>query len=683
MNINNKENFHETNNENKNSKSQMDHKNINTMQTNHNKKYIQYIKPLLLLLQKAEQIINIINLPTSSIDKYNQLKEISFKKCGLEFTPLIKHDDILKNLKKENNDINKYQENNKEISVNNKENELSEIKSKLIESLLTLTETLNYSNYSIQNKNSKENFSFNLSVNNFTQTCHNLKDEILKIESNNNEEINSTKEKILNYISRSEQNMIPILLDNIKKFTELKESLIAINSKLENLFKYINNIDQLISPIWNKYYNKELEWFNANKINDNYELKTYTKCNFLLNFMNQLFLDNKNIMEALNQMEEKKNEAYNILKLPYVRKAIEKGEYLKNVENLLNKIKKDKEKNNNIDMNKLIKDGKELINCIKETINEEPEKNTEGNIDTNNNIGNNVINTEEIDNYNDDMNIFLGKLMNGIQNILNKVDISIKKDELIENMVKVNNISKNKNLDNSSINNINTNLNINSTINNGTLSKDISFISTINNDNNKTYSQNIPSQIYQKKTNHISRSTINKYNDDNSDKKFIKEFNNINIQKIDIKQKVIPKQRIEKIKVNQDNINLNNNNNDNNMINDKILIQSINNIINDKDENIDFKNKNINNIKIINNESNEEKAITIGDIGNNLSDVESSQKSKSVKDSLNLPIKEIDKREKIEEIEEKEKTGLEQLKNMVLEDFKNRINEEKGNNEYN
>jgi hypothetical protein len=353
------------------------------------------------------------------------------------------------------------------------------------------------------------------------------------------------------------------------------------------------------------------------------------------------------------------------------------------VENLLNKIKKDKEKNNNIDMNKLIKDGKELINCIKETINEEPEKNTEGNIDTNNNIGNNVINTEEIDNYNDDMNIFLGKLMNGIQNILNKVDISIKKDELIENMVKVNNISKNKNLDNSSINNINTNLNINSTINNGTLSKDISFISTINNDNNKTYSQNIPSQIYQKKTNHISRSTINKYNDDNSDKKFIKEFNNINIQKIDIKQNVIPKQRIEKIKVNQDNINLNNNNNDNNMINDKILIQSINNIINDKDENIDFKNKNFNNIKIINNESNEEKAITIGDIGNNLSDVESSQKSKSVKDSLNLPIKEIDKREKIEEKEEKEKTGLEQLKNMVLEDFKNRINEEKGNNEYN
>ena len=37
------------------------------------------------------------------------------------------------------------------------------------------------------------------------------------------------------------------------------------------------------------------------------------------------------------------------------------------------------------------------------------------------------------------MNIFLGKLMNGIQNILNKVDISIKKDELIEEKAEKNN----------------------------------------------------------------------------------------------------------------------------------------------------------------------------------------------------------------------------------------------------
>ena len=667
MNFNNKEITNGIKTENNNSKSQMNYKNINTTQNNRNKKYIQYIKPLLLLLQKAEQIINIINLPSSSIDKYNQLKEISFKKCGLEFTPLVKNDNSVINIKKENFNINN-KENNKENEIRIMEQELSELKNRLIESLLTLIETSKFLNDLNQNKIPKENHSYIISFNSFSNTCNSIKEEISNKLSDNNQ-INSEKEKLLNYISRSEQNIIPILFNNSKNFNELKESFLVSNSKIDNLFKYINSIDELISPIWNKYYNKEIEWFNANKIIDNYELKTYTKCHFLLNFMNQLFLDNKNIMEALTQMEQKKNEAYNILQLPYVRKAIEKGKYLKNVENLLNKIKSEKEKGGSVDMNKLIQDGKELINCIKETISEENDKNTEEKKD------NNVINTEEIDNYNDDMNIFLGKLMNGIQNILNKVDISIKKDELIENMMKVNNISKNKNLDISSINNINTNLNntnnnINSTINNGTISKDISFISTINNDNNRT--QNLSFQVYQRKTNHISGSSIKKNREyENSVEKNKKETNKI--QKLDIKNIILQKPRIDKTNQNSNIFN------NNDMIKDEKFIQSINNIINEKEKkNNDIKNKNTNNIKIINDDSNEEKAITVGDIGNNLSDAESTQKNKSLKDSLNFPLK-----EKSAEKKEKEEKGIENLKNMVLEDFKIRINEEKENAEYN
>ena len=669
MNNNNKENIDVTKTENNNSKSQMNYKNINTVQTNHNKKYIQYIKPLLLLLQKAEQIINIINLPSSSIDKYNQLKEISFKKCGLEFTPLVKNENFTRNLKKENIN-NDSQEKIKENEIITMSLEMSELKSKLIESLLTIIETTNFSTNLNPNKNQPENSSLTISFNTFSNTCNIIKEEISQKITSKNNQIISEKEKLLSYISRSEQNIISLLFENTKKFKELKESYFILNSKIENLFKYINSIDELISPIWNKYYTKELEWFDATKISDNYELKTYTKSHFLLNFMNQLFLDNKNIMEALSQMEQKKNEAYNILQLPYVRKAIEKGQYLKNVENLLNKLKKEKEKNNNIDMNKLIKEGKELINCIKETISEESDSKNEEKKDNNDN---NVINTEEIVNYNDDMNIFLGKLMNGIQNILNKVDISIKKDELIENMMKVNNIPKNKNLDISSINNINTNLNntnmnINTTINNGTLSKDISFISTINNDNNKT--QNMSFQVYQKKTNHISGSSINKNNDyENSDKKNKNEMKSN--QKLDIKRKVFQKQRIEKINENPEN-----KNNKNDIINDKILIQSINNIINNDEQNNDIKNKNINNIKIINDDMTEEKAITVGDIGNNLSDAESSQKNKSLKDSLNSPLEGNSYPKK-----EKDEQGIENLKNMVLEDFKIRINEEKENNE--
>ena len=719
------------NNINSNSKNQINYKNINTTQTdktlNYNKKYIQYIKPLLFLLQKAEQIISIINLPSSSIDKYNQLKEISFKKCGLEYTPLVKNNNLIKNLQKEN-------DNNSNNNINNNNNDLNKIKnnkiiqglstskSKLLDLILTFIETNNIMNIN-SNKNNKENKSFLNISNDFNTNLNILKEEINNLINEKNINIHNTaemqlnseeniifreKEKMINYITRAQENVISALYETDKKFNELKEAFLIQNTKNEYINKYISSIDELISPIWNKYYNNEVDWFNPNKIIDNYEMKTYTKCHFLLNFMNQLFTDNKNLMEALTEMEKKKNEAFNLLQMPYIRKVIEKSEYLKNIEELLGKLNENinKDKNKEMDMNKLINDGKELINCIKETIMEEPENQKGDNItlkDVNNN-------NELYNNYNDDMNIFLGKLMNGIQNILNKVDISIKKDELIESMIKVN-MSKNKNIsvDNSiaNMNNINnTNTNLNSTnvninmstanlnnitaINNGVVSKDISFISTNNNnDINNSKIQNMSFQVYKKKTNHISGSNViinsstnnfNKSDIEYSEKK-INKFGINDSKNREIKKKIINNIINIKEKEKDDDGNLNKDKNINNIqgdneLNDKILIQSINNIINDKKNN-DMNNNehNDNNEDIIN----EEKSITVGDIGNNLSDLENSQKIKntnSPKEENNIK-NYINNNNNINKEDDITDEGLEKLKNMVLEDFKSRLNEEK------
>ena len=717
------------NNINSNSKNQINYKNINTTQTdktlNYNKKYIQYIKPLLFLLQKAEQIISIINLPSSSIDKYNQLKEISFKKCGLEYTPLVKNNNLIKNLQKENDNNNNINNNNNDLNKikNNKIIQgLSTSKSKLLDLILTFIETNNIMNIN-SNKNNKENKSFLNISNDFNTNLNILKEEINNLINEKNINIHNTaemqlnseeniifreKEKMINYITRAQENVISALYETDKKFNELKEAFLIQNTKNEYINKYINNIDELISPIWNKYYNNEVDWFNPNKIIDNYEMKTYTKCHFLLNFMNQLFTDNKNLMEALTEMEKKKNEAFNLLQMPYIRKVIEKSEYLKNIEELLGKLNENinKDKNKEMDMNKLISDGKELINCIKETIMEEPENQKGDNItlkDVNNN-------NELYNNYNDDMNIFLGKLMNGIQNILNKVDISIKKDELIESMIKVN-MSKNKNIsvDNSiaNMNNINnTNTNLNSTnvninmstanlnnitaINNGVVSKDISFISTNNNnDINNSKIQNMSFQVYKKKTNHISGSNViinsstnnfNKSDIEYSEKK-INKFGINDSKNREIKKKIINNIINMKEKEKDDDGNLNKDKNINNIqgdneLNDKILIQSINNIINDKKNN-DMNNNehNDNNEDIIN----EEKSITVGDIGNNLSDLENSQKMKntnSPKEENNIK-NYINNNNNINKEDDITDEGLEKLKNMVLEDFKSRLNEEK------
>ncbi len=695
-----------------NLKNNMDYKNINTTQTDkkgnyNNKKFIQYIKPLLVLLQKAEQIISIINLPVSSIDKYNQLKEISFKKCGLEYTPLVKNVELIKNFQHNNNN----KEENK-IKYNKILYELSICKNKIIDMILTFIETNKLPNIN----NNKDDKLF-LNSKDFNINCNILKEEINKIFNDlmiinlnsDNKDMNNEanllfneKEKILNFISRSQQNMISILYEYDKKFNELKEAFLIQNSKNEYLNKYINNIDELISPIWNKYFNNEIDWFDPNKLIDKHELKTYTKSHFLLNFMNQLFVDNKNLMEALTEMEKKKNEAYNILKLPYIKKVIEKGGNLQNIENLLEKLKEEKGKNKDIDVKKLIQDGKELINCIKETINENPQ------IDDNE-LKNNIINNEKDDiycNYNDDTNLILGRLMNGIQNILNKLDISIKKDELAESIIKVNK-SKNENTNNdisnisinkSNMNNNNTNMNINNITNNGIISKDVSFISSNYNDINSSKLQNMSFQIYKKKTNHISGSNIvinnnsknssdyndnkNNYESFNSKNKNIKEKILYDIkkenQKEEIKEKNInKKEKLKKLEIN------------NNIINDNIIIKSINNIINDKNyneikinKNLENTNKNINNDNI----ANEEKSLTVGDIGNNIIDTENSKSNNSkiiIKNDNNNQIK--DNKKIKEEILNKEvditDEGIEVLKNMVLEDFKSRISEEKLNND--
>ena len=47
-------------------------------------------KLLLNLLDKIEQIISIINLPDSSILKYNELKKMTFDMLNINFTPLQK-----------------------------------------------------------------------------------------------------------------------------------------------------------------------------------------------------------------------------------------------------------------------------------------------------------------------------------------------------------------------------------------------------------------------------------------------------------------------------------------------------------------------------------------------------------------------------------------------------------------
>ena len=86
-------------------------------QNTHSANYLQdnnkQIRLILLLLEKAEQILSILNLPDSAIQKYNKLKEITFSKCSLEFHPLIKKNQNNNNSSPSNNSTLRSNINNK------------------------------------------------------------------------------------------------------------------------------------------------------------------------------------------------------------------------------------------------------------------------------------------------------------------------------------------------------------------------------------------------------------------------------------------------------------------------------------------------------------------------------------------------------------------------------------------
>ena len=58
------------------------------MSKNENLFETKEFKLLFNLLEKAEQILSIINLSDSSISKYNTLKQLTFEQLNLDFKPL-------------------------------------------------------------------------------------------------------------------------------------------------------------------------------------------------------------------------------------------------------------------------------------------------------------------------------------------------------------------------------------------------------------------------------------------------------------------------------------------------------------------------------------------------------------------------------------------------------------------
>lgn len=128
------------------------------------------VKVLLSLLEKAELILSIVNLPETTINKYNHLKEITFEKLNLEFTPInTKRQSKIPNTSARNiiTTSNFYDINNNNNNVNydhqlNRLRSINTRKTVIIEFLFELIEKFKFENNALMRKYSLDNANFNL-----------------------------------------------------------------------------------------------------------------------------------------------------------------------------------------------------------------------------------------------------------------------------------------------------------------------------------------------------------------------------------------------------------------------------------------------------------------------------------------------------------------------------------------
>jgi len=312
-------------------------------------------KLLLNLLDKIEQIISIINLPDSSISKYNTLKKMTFDMLNINFTPLQKRK-LDENIENKNEPLNILFMLNKqkimliELLLDYITNNNSLFHQKKLEHYLgSLTEIYNLSKENFDIKTEEEIFyEINSEINTLAEIFNRIDKTFVdnfdinkQIRIKYENELNILREKYdrdldelknsLGTSSFSKQNFIKYNDLNIKNNDYLNQLSILIdeyyekykmrnpNEEYENVirFNWINNIENLklnfVEKIMNKYFEENnqmklrdftLKNNDFNSCKNNFGNKKLDDiCSFLPNIQRESDLFHKKFCELMNYIE--------------------------------------------------------------------------------------------------------------------------------------------------------------------------------------------------------------------------------------------------------------------------------------------------------------------------------------------------------------------------------------------
>ena len=305
------------------------------MSENENLLETKEFKLLFNLLEKAEQILSIINLSDSSISKYNTLKKLTFEMLNLEFKPLEKRY-IKSNIPSPSSLSNNNNKNTKKESLLNTNDDSLYIlhfinikKSLLIDLMLNyITNTIN------QEKN------LNYYLNSLTE-IYNLSSDIITGKNPKDIELEAKNEeaKMAELFTKIDQTFVNNF-ENMEKINKKPGKNIDQNNEIKNNDNYfIDTTLNLIDENYARYkqYKKDIDNFNSIAYKDGKIDENILKLEFIKNAFDSFFNNNNQNHNGIN-IQNKNNELLNDV-CDYLPEIIKENDvFHKNFQDLMNYI---------------------------------------------------------------------------------------------------------------------------------------------------------------------------------------------------------------------------------------------------------------------------------------------------------------------------------------------------------
>ena len=291
-------------------------------------------KLLFNLLEKAEQILSIINLSDSSISKYNTLKKLTFEMLNLEFKPLEKRY-IKSNIPSSSSLSNNNKNTKKESLLNTNDDSLYILHFINIKKSLLIDLMLNYITNTI---NQEQNLNYYL--NSLTE-IYNLSSDIVTGKNPKDIELEAKNEeaKMAELFTKIDQTFVNNF-ENMEKINKKQGKNIDQNNEIKNNDNYfIDTTLNLIDENYERYkqYKKDIDNFNSIAYKDGKIDENILKLEFIKNAFDSFFNNNNQNHNGIN-IQNKNNELLNDV-CDYLPEIIKENDvFHKNFQDLINYI---------------------------------------------------------------------------------------------------------------------------------------------------------------------------------------------------------------------------------------------------------------------------------------------------------------------------------------------------------